>query len=70
MKHQPCPSLVLLLLLTVVLVTALAQAEPSTQSPATFDSSPILLLPIVRRPSSVRLLLPIVCRADRASSAP
>ena len=70
MKRQQSLSLVLLLLLTVLLVQVFAQADPSTQSPATFASSPVLFLPIVRRPPSVRILLPIIRRADQASFAP
>jgi hypothetical protein len=70
MKHQQYLSLVLLLLLTIVLVTAFAQTEPSTPSPATFDSSPIILLPLIRRAPSGRILLPIIRRADQASPTP
>jgi hypothetical protein len=68
MKHRQTLSLVLLLLLTVVLVRGFAQAEPSIQLPAAFDSSPILFLPIIRRTPAESILLPIIRRAPGSSS--
>jgi hypothetical protein len=63
MKRQQYLSLVPLFLLTVVLVNVFARAEPSIQSPAAFASSPILLLPIIRRAPPGPILLPIIRRA-------